>query len=302
MDEAVVRGRRWRRAVGYPGRLYRHVQWTFFPIARLARTNRERLSALRFLAKTLALQGLLVLGKTGSQLTEDTPLVIQGITYYVGLRSNESALFRELTERSAYDAVPGFVAQRDWIVFDVGANIGIFAVAQARRGARVYAFEPNPEPRRRLVKTVQANGLDQAITVLPYALSSEAGHGTLSIQDNYTPGAAITVTPPSWNEPAAGAAIDVTTLDDVAGRLAVERIDLIKIDTEGAETAVLTGAGRSLRRVERIVLEYHGSQDARTIETLLVEQGFVIARKTLEDVRTGIGLLFARRSGGEMAG
>ena len=40
---------------------------------------------------------------------------------------------------------PGFVPRRGWRVLDIGANVGVFSVLSATRGAHVVAFEPDPE-------------------------------------------------------------------------------------------------------------------------------------------------------------
>ncbi|KAG2436159.1 hypothetical protein HYH02_011663 [Chlamydomonas schloesseri] len=53
--------------------------------------------------------------------------------------------------------------------------------------------------------------------------------------------------------------VDVTTVDDYVRRNGIERVDVLKIDTEGFDPAVLAGAYETLRqrRVEVLVFEYH---------------------------------------------
>jgi hypothetical protein len=49
--------------------------------------------------------------------------------------------------------------------------------------------------------------------------------------------------------------VNVRTLDEVVGRFNLPDIDLMKIDVEGAELAVLQGGANSVRRCRRIVIE-----------------------------------------------
>jgi hypothetical protein len=66
--------------------------------------------------------------------------------------------------RKVYERLADFVTQAGWVVFDVGANAGVYAVQQAAAGAHVYAFEPNPNCYRRLVKSVRLNNLESRVT------------------------------------------------------------------------------------------------------------------------------------------
>src|SRR2546430_1917553 len=59
------------------------------------------------------------------------------------------------------------------IAVDVGANLGIWALLAARRGARVHAFEPVPEMAARLRAHARLNGID--ITITECALGAEEG-------------------------------------------------------------------------------------------------------------------------------
>jgi len=95
--------------------------------------------------------------------------------------------------------------------------------------------------------------------------------------------------------------VSIATLDQVVTTLAVSRIDLLKIDTEGSEVAVLRGAERTLRVVLRIIVEYHSRDLLRSVEDILARAGF--SREALvdyyaEDMAAGqeeVGILYARR-------
>jgi len=126
-------------------------------------------------------------------------------------------------------------------VADVGANNGLYTHALAKRGARVEAFEPQPE----CVAVLQAYASRRRlrnVRVHPVALSATAGIGTLHVPRG-------SATSPSASLRASsddGAALDVP----LAPLDAFEFADLmfVKIDVEGAELDVLRGATETLER------------------------------------------------------
>jgi hypothetical protein len=85
-------------------------------------------------------------------------------------------------------------------------------------------------------------------------------------------------------------------LDQVALTVGLTDIDLLKIDVEGAEMAVLQGAAQTLARVERIIVETHAPEVRGQVEALLSQQGFAIVLQIDVDVEWGTGLLYARRT------
>ena len=118
-------------------------------------------------------------------------------------------------------------------VIDVGANVGNHALyfASFMQAARVVCIEPNPEAIEALRANVEANGLGGVIdlSALGVGLSdrSEGGFGVVRRGANL--GAARLEK---------GGAIAVHRGDDLFDG---ERVDLIKIDVEGMEMAVLSG-------------------------------------------------------------
>jgi Methyltransferase FkbM domain len=78
-------------------------------------------------------------------------------------------------------------------------------------------------------------------------------------------------------------------------------IDLLKIDAEGSEVAILRGGERTLDHVQRIVLEYHSRDLLTQVREILVRNGFaqeMIIDYYAEDAPAGqdeVGILYARR-------
>ena len=72
----------------------------------------------------------------------------------------------------AYENEQIKISQND-IVFDCGANMGMFAAYAATQGAKVYCFEPNEKARKLLTETQEL--YPNQITIIPKALSNENG-------------------------------------------------------------------------------------------------------------------------------
>jgi FkbM family methyltransferase len=143
----------------------------------------------------------------------------------------------------------------DLVALDIGGHIGCFSVALARRvpGASVHAYEASPSTAQWLQRNFSANGLAGRVVAHQTAISGS--RGTLQFADNAGGSSLNGLTAPT------GSTVDVSvqaiTVDD-AITAAGGRVDLVKIDTEGAEydmlaaTTPATWAG-----VQRVVMEYH---------------------------------------------
>jgi len=146
-------------------------------------------------------------------------------------------------------------------VIDVGANIGEISMTAAKRVGRsghVIAFEPIDAIADQLQANVTRNGLDQ-VTVARTGLSdtpadsvpvyASCGQG---IPDDEHHGLG------SLFGGGKGAPelqrIPITTLDIWLAAHPVDRVDLIKIDIEGAELPCLRGAEHTLRRFRPILI------------------------------------------------
>jgi FkbM family methyltransferase len=122
------------------------------------------------------------------------------------------------------------------VAVDVGANIGLFTLALAKRvepDGAVWAFEPDPANRALLQENVAANGLGDLVTVSELALTDATGQ--LFFQPSPTDASASHLAP-------GGIRVEAVRLDD----LDIEHVDVMKIDVEGAECSVLRGAAETL--------------------------------------------------------
>ena len=179
-------------------------------------------------------------------------------------------------------------AAQPFVLFDVGANIGTYsllAVQEARRlgcGIEVHAFEPSPVAGDRLQGLV---GHEGSIKVVRVALSDRTGEAPLHAGGTGSGHASLVLRDSPDSPLAAAIKVPLQRLEDYLRQNNLGRIDLLKIDVEGSEMAVLQGLGERLDPsvVPTIQLEYGGAtRDAgvtlRALERSLTARGYLFAK------------------------
>lgn len=135
---------------------------------------------------------------------------------------------------------------------DVGANFGYFSVLMARlaRPGRVIGLEPDPAVARLARDNLRINGLDGPAEVRSCAATADGQPLRLFRRFGRSGNTSIIQSPPSFTDlmdepPVEPFDAQGVRLDDLLPALD-GRVDLIKIDVEGAEHAVLSGASATL--------------------------------------------------------
>ncbi len=146
------------------------------------------------------------------------------------------------------------------VFFDVGANIGQTSKAALAKfsDARIFAFEPDETTFATLTTVVVAprfHGFNIALSNTSgeaqfYDYGPHATSNSLVANSQF---AARTQNPASIRT------VKCETLDDVCARLDIGRIDVLKVDAEGHDLAVLQGASRMLaeHRIRFIYIEFN---------------------------------------------
>jgi FkbM family methyltransferase len=166
---------------------------------------------------------------------------------------------------------------------DGGAHVGSYTVLAARRvgpQGQVVAFEPEPENRRRLRRSIEANGLANVI-VSELALSDGDAEETLARDGGNSGGHSLVAE--TILQPAGCMTVRTTTIDGFLARHLPDRRAsrvVIKLDLQGLEAKALAGARETLRRSAAVIveltprfLELAGDDAASMIDGLL-ESGF----------------------------
>jgi FkbM family methyltransferase len=172
---------------------------------------------------------LLVELQTGTKLLCPAWSTIAGAWVSIGVHETELFFVADVSR-------PGDV------FVDVGANIGVYAVTAAVHGARAVAFEPTLQARTIVSENAAVNGVSERVTTSAFALADYDGPARFTVGQDCTNKLA--------QEDTGGVSIEVRTLDGCIAELIAPatRVDVIKIDVEGAEEAVLRGARATLER------------------------------------------------------
>ena len=190
------------------------------------------------------------------------------------------------------------------VFVDIGANTGYFSVIAGLlvgTAGRVFAFEPNGDARARLERHLEMNGLTARTFVSQAALGARDEEGV----DFYlscsaaNDGCSSLIADQALLERGTlradvKIAVPVRTFDTIASVLPITRVDLVKIDVEGAELGVLAGMTRTLSEAPpgRIVCETPWGSDAYRA---LIARGY--RARIVDEVIGGTpNLLFERGS------
>ncbi|TVR18287.1 MAG: FkbM family methyltransferase [Nitriliruptor sp.] len=175
----------------------------------------------------------------------------------------------------------------DGVAVDVGAGFGSYTLSFAARlgpAGRVLSFEPLPGPHAFLRRVIRWLGVAN-VTLSRQALGAHGGGGEMSLPTRHglpVHGRAFLADdaagPGSNAEFRSARAVPVAlaTLDATVHAAGLDRVDVIKIDVEGYEPAVLRGAEWTLQtfrpvlllEIERRHLDRFGVEPAAVVEWL----------------------------------
>jgi FkbM family methyltransferase len=166
------------------------------------------------------------------------------------------------------------------VVIDVGAGIGDHTLVFSRRVGKdglVVAIEAQPETAQYLERTVRVNRLDNTCVFREAACDRET---TVLISNGRAYEANTLV------GTAGDIAVPGRPIDDMVAPLNLPKIDLVKMNIEGAEVMALAGMCETLRRTKAVVIACHDflataeSGDPRrtkaAVMKILREAGFVV--------------------------
>ncbi|MFE6477070.1 amino acid adenylation domain-containing protein [Streptomyces rochei] len=275
---------------------------------------------------------LLRLERTEPEALERTYELPNGMTVFQQNKSETEFLYDEIFTHLEY-LRNGITIEDGDIIFDVGANIGLFTLFAGTRApcARIYAFEPIPPVLDSLRRNVALHGLNAK--VLACGLAAEEGEETFTFyRHNTVISSSVTTAEQAHDivrsylrnqqelagEDAAAedslvdelvdARLDserfvcrLRTLSEIIEEESIDRIDLLKIDVENAEYEVLKGIQpRHWPMIQQLVVELHDVDgQLNKVTSLLEGLGYDLVceqdNRLLRD--TTLYNIYARRAG-----
>jgi len=161
---------------------------------------------------------------------------------------------------------------------DVGANVGFYSLMIANeykhKGVKVIAIEAHPENYKALRRNIECNKFENIITAINKVISDYKG--SVDLYERSHDGSRVdsemysicsdqrldtyNILHPSGKS----LQVECDTLDNI---LETVKVDVIKMDIEGAEVFALKAATNTLKRIRKIVVEIHGdkSEDVKRL-------------------------------------
>ena len=176
-------------------------------------------------------------------------------------------------------------------IYDVGGGVGFYSLVASRLGAQVFTLEPDPKNRACIERNAKLNNLDGKFQIVPLAANSYTGSMLMEPSERgrgHGHGHAQEV---FGTDPGKCFEAKCTTLDDFAREH--PHPDLIKIDVEGCEAAVIRGAEWLMREVRPSILcEIHTPELAAEVTEIVRGRNYEI--EWLDDTGYAVRFLYAK--------
>lgn len=156
--------------------------------------------------------------------------------------------------------------EKEDVVIDCGANVGLFSAIAAWKGAKVYAFEPVRKTFEYL--KIQAEIYPENIFPLRMALFDYCGIGEIYLEKDSFAKSSLHEVSSEQSE-----IIEYITLDKFVEENNISKVDFIKADIEGAEREMLLGARNVLARFapKLSICTYHRDDDKEVLTDIILK-------------------------------
>ena len=173
-----------------------------------------------------------------------------GNTY--ALKASDRGMTPMLLKQKDYEAEEIQLVKRmikpGMTVVDIGANIGYFTVIFSKlvgENGRVFAFEPEPENLTYLNENIAANQCKN-VEVAPIALADKKGQVDFFVPERTRSTSSMVASNLIYEKGAKRISVGTESLDEFLSGKQVSQVDFIKIDVQGAESIVFSGAKQVL--------------------------------------------------------
>jgi FkbM family methyltransferase len=177
-------------------------------------------------------------------------------------------IFHEVLKEKVYQINASRLSAPPQVIVDLGANIGLTTLLLAAQfpEARFICVEPHPENVELLRHNLRCLG-DRA-QIIHAGIADKPGTMQLSLAAEHYNASLVR----GGDE---GIEVRTITMDDLFREAGIDRIDLLKMDIEGAEALILPGRPRWLCEVDVLLAELHGKDQDKLVGYIL-DAGFQI--------------------------
>ena len=230
--------------------------------------------------------------RTGKLMRVDPTDYLQALIYYFG--TFESHCMFQLKK---------LVKEGD-VVVDIGANIGFYSIVLSDlvgEAGKVISFEPESRNYRKLLENLELNNISNV-----YAHRLGLGEREETKRIHRPPGGNLGSYTISDNKLGIDLSvrqeIEVTTLDRVAQKLGLDRLDFVKMDIEGYEAKAIEGMTHCLKKfrpilqleINSVALRKFGTEPTHLVSRLrdLNYRGYIVSGRKMIEIGNGREIIF----------
>jgi FkbM family methyltransferase len=172
-------------------------------------------------------------------------------------------IYKEIYLEGIY--VDIFNTQKDLVIMDVGANLGIVTQYMRKYAKQIYALEPSKDHFEALSKNIEFNKWDN-VKAFNMAIADKDGEMTLNNNNSNRTCHSLTL---NYNQ--GGEQVKTIRFDTFLKENNIEQVDFCKFDVEGAEDMILYHEGfiSVAPKIKSIMIEFHHPTWQKLVEHLM---------------------------------
>ncbi|MBD3330215.1 FkbM family methyltransferase [Candidatus Peregrinibacteria bacterium] len=205
----------------------------------------------------------------------------------------DRSVYSEIFEDFDYRIVEESIKKSKNCIVDIGAHIGLFSIYAAVLNPEIgiFCFEPEPQNFSLLKKNIKENRLKN-IYPASKAISDRNDICELFLSEDSHNHSLCTPSQNSMQVPA-------STINRIFQKNKIEKCELLKIDTEGGEYAILESLPRELaEKIDTIYIEYHelnNTPKKNHLINILNKLGYKVS-STPSHYQQNLGFILARKA------
>ena len=209
--------------------------------------------------------------------------------FFLRQGTSDTTVYREIFIDNCYQKSVANISEKSTVI-DLGAHIGIFSMYCNQKCGQVYAYEAHPENFALAQKNIENKNI-QNIKINNLAVWSTSGEKIFISDSEDTRTGEHTINTDKGFE------VKSISLEDIFLQNNINNCDLLKIDVEGAEYAILFSASDTIfEKIDLIFMEYHPDVNNKhskdELVKLLESKGYQVEETILKE---GCGLIYAKK-------